>query len=119
MGEPSMTTTTAAPAIHMVLADQPTEIDLATLQGLWTEEQYVRLSAQTKRLIEFTDGILEVVPMPTDKNQVILLWFYRALFALLEPLGGIVLVAALPVQIRPGKYREPDVLLLLDRTNIR
>ncbi|HMA35503.1 MAG TPA: Uma2 family endonuclease [Chloroflexia bacterium] len=84
-----------------------------------TDAQYLRLSEQTNRLIEFTDGVLEVLPRPTSKHQRILLWFYRTLFALVEPAGGIVLVAALPVQIRPGQYREPDVLLLLDRTDPR
>jgi Uma2 family endonuclease len=105
--------------MRMVLTDQPTEIDLDALQGLWTEEQYLRLSEQTNRLIEFTDGILEVLPMPNRRHQVILLWLYRTLFALLEPIGGIVLVSAMPMQLRPGKYREPDLLVLLDSADPR
>ena len=40
------------------------EIDLLPLQGLWTEEQYLRLTDQTNRLIEFTDGSVEVLPIP-------------------------------------------------------
>jgi Uma2 family endonuclease len=112
-------TTAAAPAMQTILAEQPIEIDLDALQGLWTEEQYLRLSEQTNRLIEFTSGVLEVLPMPNRKHQIILLWLYRALFALLEPRGGIVLVSAMPVRLQPGKFREPDVLLLLDRTDPR
>lgn len=114
-----MTTTVAAPTMHMVLDDQQTEIDLGTLQGLWTDEQYIRLIEQTKRLIEFTDGVLEVLPMPTSKHQLIIGFLYRVLYALMEQRGGIVTFAALPLQIRPGKYREPDILLLLDRTDPR
>jgi Uma2 family endonuclease len=105
----------------MVLDDQQTEIDLGALQGLWTEQQYIRLSEQTNRLIEFTDGVLEVLSMPTSKHQLIIGFLYRMLYTLLEQLGGggIVTFAALPLQLRPGKYREPDILLLLDRTDPR
>jgi Uma2 family endonuclease len=103
----------------MVLDDQQTEIDLGALQGLWTEQQYIRLSEQTNRLIEFSDGVLEVLSMPTSKHQLIIGFFYRMLYPLLEQRGGIVTFAALPLQLRPGKYREPDILLLLDRTDPR
>lgn len=114
-----MTTSVAVPGMRMVLDDQQTEIDLGALQGLWTEQQYIRLSEQTNRLIEFTDGVLEVLSMPTSKHQLIIGFLYRVLYALLEQRGGIVTFAALPLQLRPGKYREPDVLLLLDRTDPR
>lgn len=105
--------------MHMVLEDQQTEIDLGTLQGLWTEKQYMRLSEQTNRLIEFTDGVLEVLSMPTSKHQLIIGFLYRVLYALIEQHGGIVTFAALPLQLSPGKYREPDILLLLDRADPR
>lgn len=105
--------------MHLVSDDQRTEIDLGALQGLWTEQQYIRLGEQTNRLIEFTDGVLEVLPMPTSKHQLIIGFLYRVLYALLEQRGGIVSFAALPLQLRPGKYREPDVLLLLDRNDSR
>ena len=51
-------------------------------QGLGTEAQYLRLTDQGNRLIEFTDGTLEVLPMPTDKHQAIsqLLLFALAAF---------------------------------------
>jgi Uma2 family endonuclease len=89
------------------------ELDLDSLQGLWTEEQYLKLTDQTNHLIEFTDGVLEVLPMPTDSHQVLLLLLYELLKNRVKPEGGIVLVAALRLRIRPGKFREPDVLLLL------
>jgi Uma2 family endonuclease len=72
----------------MVLDDQQTEIDLGALQGLWTEQQYIRLSEQTNRLIEFADGVLEVLSMPTSKHQLIIGFLYRMLYALLEQRGG-------------------------------
>src|SRR3954447_2810319 len=100
-----MTTTVTAQAMRMVLDDQQTEIDLTALQGLWTDEQYIRLSKQTNRPIEFTDGVLEVLPMPTSKHQLIIGFLYRMLYGLMEQRGGIVTFAALPLQIRPAKYR--------------
>jgi Uma2 family endonuclease len=95
------------------------ELDLEPLQGLWTEAQYLRLTNQTNHLIEFTDGVIEVLPIPTDTQQRILGYLYRRLFALLEILGGVVLFAPLRVQVRPGKYREPDLLLVLNANDPR
>lgn len=86
------------------------EVDLAPLQGLWTEEQYLRLTEQTNHLIEFTDGSLEVLPMPTSRHQTILLLLYERLKAAVP--GGKVLVAPLRLRLRPGKFRDPDVVLL-------
>ena len=42
------------PTMQMLLAGELTEIDLEALQRLWSEEQYLRLTQQTKRLLEFT-----------------------------------------------------------------
>jgi len=38
--------------------------DILPGQGVWTEEQYLVLTDHTNRLVEFTDGFLEVLPMP-------------------------------------------------------
>ncbi len=86
------------------------EVDLAPLQGLWTEEQYLRLTEQTNLLIEFTDGCIEVLPMPTSRHQTILLLLYERLKAAVP--GGKVLVAPLRLRLRPGKFRDPDIVLL-------
>jgi Protein of unknown function (DUF820). len=67
------------------------------------------LSGHASALIEFTDGYIEVLPMPTDRHQSILLFLYRLFFAAIELQGGKVLVAPLRLRIRPGKYREPDL----------
>lgn len=94
-------------------------LDFDLLQGMWTEAQYLRLTNQTNRLIEFTDGYLEVLPMPTRRHQTILLFFYELLVALIRPHGGIVLVAPLRLQVAPNRFREPDLLLLLDKQDPR
>jgi Uma2 family endonuclease len=90
-----------------------------TLQGTWTVEQYVRLTDHASRLVEFTDGELELLPMPTDKHQVIIAFLYRLLFPYMEQIGGVILFAALRLQIREGKFREPDLMLLLDANDSR
>lgn len=98
--------------VRLVRERDGVTINLAPLQGHWTAEQYLRLTDHTRHLVEFTDGRIEVLPMPTQQHQLILAFLYRTFFAFLHPLGGIVLFAALRVQIRPEKFREPDLLLL-------
>lgn len=109
-----MTTATRAETLKIIREADGLEVDLLPLQGLWTEAQYLKLTDQTNHLIEFTDGVIEVLPMPTDKHQMILRVLFLALMAFVEPRGGRVIFAPLRVQVRPGKYREPDILLVRD-----
>lgn len=95
------------------------EVDLLALQGLWTEQQYLKLTDQTSHLIEFTDGAIEVLPMPTDKHQAISQFLFLALLALIQRAGDKVHYAPLRVQIREGKFREPDLLLVRDADDPR
>ena len=73
----------------------------------------------SNRLVEFTDGFLEVLPMPTDKHQSVLQFLFLAFFGFCAPSSGKVLFAPLRLRIRPGKYREPDLLLLLSASDPR
>ncbi len=100
--------------LKLVRRGQGIELDLLPLQGSWTEEQYLKLTNQTNHLIEFTDGEIEVLAMPTRSHQLIVRWLFLALFTFLQPRGGLVLFAPLRLQIRPGKQREPDLLLVRD-----
>ena len=95
------------------------ELDLLMLQGLWTEEQYLKLTDQTNQLIEFTDGYLEGLSTPTRSHQVILAFLYELLVMIIRPGGGKVLFAPLRLQVRPDKYREPDLLVILDASDPR
>lgn len=106
-------------SIHLVTPDGAIIEGSDALQGTWTVEQYLRLSDHAERLFEFTDGKLELLPMPTDKHQVIIAFLYRILFPYMERIGGVVLFAALRLQIREGKFREPDLMLLLDANDPR
>jgi Uma2 family endonuclease len=108
-----------APSMRLKLADEETDIDLAALQGLWSVEQYLKLTAQTNRLIEYTDGVIEALPMPTKYHQAISKLLFLALLAVTQRIGGDVFYAPLRVQVRPGKFREPDLLLVIDRHDPR
>lgn len=80
-------------------------------QGYWTESDY--LSLQASRLIEFSDGFIEVLPMPTYSHQLIVRWLLEKFLEHVRPRGlGDVVFAPLPVHLRPGKYREPDLVYL-------
>lgn len=81
-------------------------------QGAWDEEDYLMLPGN--HLVEFDDGRVEVLPMPTTLHQLIVMYLYRALFGFASPADlGTVLTAPLRVRLRPGKFREPDVIFML------
>src|SRR5947208_8545630 len=88
-------------------------------QGEWSDEQYLILTDHRNGLVEFTDGFLEVLPMPTDRHQSILQCLVLIFVAFLQPRGGKVQFSPLRLRIRPGKFREPDLLLLLSAADPR
>ncbi len=90
-------------------------------QGCWSDEHYLWLTDRTRRLIEYTDGRIEVLPVPTESHQIILLFLYRLLYAHVEesPREGVVVTSGLRMRVREGKFREPDLLLLRDRSDPR
>ncbi len=88
-------------------------------QGRWTDDDYLWLTDHTRRLVEFTDGYLELLPMPTRGHQRILAFLYSAFQAFLQPAGGEALFAPLRLRVRSGKFREPDLLLVRDAHDAR
>jgi Uma2 family endonuclease len=105
--------------LKLVRKEDDLELDLLPLQGLWTEDQYLKLSGQTNRLIEYTNGVIEVLPMPTRKHQVILALLYELCVAFVRPRGGKVLFSPLRVRITPHHFREPDLVVLIDADDPR
>jgi len=78
-------------------------------QGNWTEQDYLALN--TNRLVELSDGCLEVLPMPFPWHQ----WIVQLLHGLLNDFVrrnqlGDAFFAPLPIRLYPGTLREPDVL---------
>ena len=69
--------------------------DLLPRQGQWDAEGYLWLTDHTNRLVEFTDGRIEVLPMPTHEHQAILKYLFLAQHGFLEPRGGTVFFAPL------------------------
>jgi Uma2 family endonuclease len=108
--------------IHMIATQTKHSVDVANgepawevatlfpAQGTWSEEEY--LSLDTNHLVEFSDGHIEVLPMPSDKHQAIVGFLYVLLLNLAEVMGGTVRIAPLRLRLRPGKIREPDVIFV-------
>ena len=103
-----------ADGLRVVTADDCTLADLSALQGYWTQAQYLKLTNDGNRLIEFTDGRIEFLPMPTQRHQAISRFLFRALDSFVRDIGGEVFYAPLRLRIRDGKFREPDLLLVRD-----
>jgi Uma2 family endonuclease len=85
---------------------------LFPLQGTWSEDEYLALD--TNHLIEFSNGFLEVLPMPTTSHQRLAAFLYGLLLAFASPEDiGMVLFAPLRIRVSSGKFREPDVVFML------
>ena len=81
-------------------------------QGTWTEEEYLALPEN--RLLELSNGFLEVLPMPTTSHQAIIAYLYGALLAFIEPRRlGKVYFAGIRVRLWKGTFRLPDVVFML------
>jgi Uma2 family endonuclease len=84
---------------------------LFPMQGDWTEKEYLAL--KTNHFVEFSGGFLRFLPMPDMNHQLILSKVALELASFAMPKGlGSVLIGPLPVHLRPGKYREPDIMFL-------
>jgi Uma2 family endonuclease len=115
-----MTRTAASPPTPTRPGQPVWEIaELFPEQGLWTEQQYLGLN--TNRLVEFDNGTIEVLPLPTKTHQLIVLFLYEVLKAHItgRGIGGIVLVAPYRLRLATGRYREPDVMYLTAEQNAR
>ena len=105
--------------LRVVAPDGCTVADSAALQGFWTEAQYLALTNGSNRLLEFTDGHIEVLPVPTRQHQAISQFLLLALYSFVRGIGGNVFYAPLRLRIREGKFREPDLLLVTDAEDPR
>jgi Uma2 family endonuclease len=81
-------------------------------QGEWSEEEYLALPGN--RLVEFSEGVVEVLPVPTTSHHFLVAYLYGLLlgFASARHLGTV-LFAPLRVQLWRGKFREPDIVFML------
>ena len=126
-------TETAAPAVAEATSDETSATaatsqaaldallcDILPRQGCWSDEAYLWLTEHSRRRIELTDGRIEELPVPTFTHQAVLLAFlYRLFHDYLRPRGGVAMVSGLRMRIREGKFREPDLLVLRERSDPR
>ena len=118
------TMTTAEPVTAAPASFRPRPLasllcDLLPSQGHWSDDAYLWLTDHGNRLIEFTDGRVEELSMPTDTHQAVLAFLYRLFYDYLTPRGGVVMFSVLRMRIREGKFREPDLLMFRDRSDPR
>ena len=85
-------------------------------QGSWTESEYLHL--HTNKRIEFNDGMLEFLPIPTRTHQEIIYFLIQLAKAAVNPEGDA-WFSGLRVRTSPTTIREPDVVVLLDRDDPR
>ncbi|RLS43194.1 MAG: Uma2 family endonuclease [Planctomycetota bacterium] len=77
-------------------------------QGEWTESDYLR--REFDGLVEYVDGTLEFLPMPTFSHQDLVAFLYEQLNSFIGPKRPReVYFAPVRVRMKSGNCREPDV----------
>jgi Uma2 family endonuclease len=80
-------------------------------QGDWSEEEYFELDNNHR--VEYSDGFLEFLPIPTIFHQLMLQFVFKTLVAFVEAGDlGIVVVSGYKIRLRARKYREPDIVFI-------
>jgi Uma2 family endonuclease len=104
----------SVPSTHSQEGDYAWEV--ATLfpeQGEWSEEAYLQLTDGTNRRIEYTDGRLEFLEMPTEIHENLVRFLFFALHPFVEQQKlGVVYWTGVRLRIRPRKVRLPDIIFL-------
>jgi Uma2 family endonuclease len=80
-------------------------------QGDWSEEEYFALDSNHR--VEYADGFLEFLPMPTIFHQLILQFLYEELKSFVATRAmGMVVISGYKIRLRARKYREPDIVFI-------
>ena len=81
-------------------------------QGTWSVQEYLDLNGN--RLVEFSNGYIEVLTMPTTRHQLMAKLLLLLLTDFVDRPGrGRSLMAPLRVRLWPDKFREPDLVVML------
>jgi Uma2 family endonuclease len=90
--------------------------EVATLfpqQGEWSEEAYLDLTDRANRRIEFVEGRLEFLAMPTEIHEAIVQFLFLALHQFVEKRKlGKVYFSGIRLRVRPRRMRLPDIIFL-------
>jgi Uma2 family endonuclease len=84
-------------------------------QGSWTEQDYLDLDRLHDGfpLRELSQGRLEILPMPTQLHQLILIYFFEVLKAHVQAYApGMVLTSGIRIRLGRGAIREPDIVYM-------
>lgn len=80
-------------------------------QGDWTEQEY--LEREFDGLVEYSDGVLEFLPIPNWLHQLIVDYLYSQLKNFVQARSlGMTAFAPLRIRVGPRRYREPDLLFI-------
>ena len=103
---------TTLPPQSVALAEREPAWEVARLfpnQGAWSKYDYLDLPGN--KLVEFDNGRIEVLPMPSIRHQVVLGNIFVSLRVHVQSHElGTVLCAPMPVLVAPLKFREPDIV---------
>ncbi len=78
-------------------------------QGAWSKYDYLDLPGN--QLVEFDNGRIEVLPMPSIRHQNVLMNIAVPLRVYVQVHElGTVLCTPMPLLVAPLKFREPDIL---------
>lgn len=100
-------------------ADPPREPawDIARLwpdQGTWSIDDYLELTNSTNQRVEFDDGNVEVLAMPTEAHEAIVHFLLFALNDFVAPKKlGRVFCSGIRVRSLETKFRMPDIVFML------
>lgn len=87
---------------------------LFTLQGRWTDGQYLSFTESLNQLVELVDGHIEVLASPTKSHQKIVNFLLNTILAYFAKAGsGDALAAPYRIRLRNGTLREPDIAVYL------
>ncbi|MCA9965468.1 MAG: Uma2 family endonuclease [Anaerolineales bacterium] len=82
-------------------------------QGYWSLDHYVTLDASTNHLIEFSNGAIEILPMPSIQHQRLVRALFHWLFMYVQQHNlGEVFFAPTKVELWENKICEPDVFFV-------
>jgi Uma2 family endonuclease len=93
-------------------------VELFPAQGEWSEELYMRLPGN--RLVEFSDGTIEILPLPTQRHQKMARFLLGVLSVFVDQKNlGSVLVAPFVIRLWPDKNRMPDIVFMFEKNSHR
>ena len=103
---------TTSPPQSVALAERQPAWEVALLfpnQGAWSKYDYLDLPGN--QLVEFDNGRIEVLPMPSIRHQNVSMNIAVPLRVYVQVHElGTVLCAPMPLLVAPLKFREPDIL---------